>query len=228
MLKINIQGIKYPDFRLVVKDLIINEGDVIGIIGLNGGGKSTFFANLIDPFLYRQNTIEIMGDFSISISHILQSDRFVDMKLKEIASTFKKLNNYQGDIEKLAFEFQLEKYWSNYYTDLSGGEQQRFKFLLLLIFQKPGPSIMILDECTSYLDVLWKDILTDMIGKLIKQNSATFIVEHDFELINKFCNRILVFKKGEIIMDKKLDEEINVEFIKKHVGTYDFELNKEI
>lgn len=195
----------------------LNKGDCLGVIGLSGCGKSTLakaLLNIIDDNLeVINNEIYINGvlfDNSMRgkvISLLFQNPNSylnplitVGKQISEMLIYHKNMNKKDAKRETINFmkNFSLSEEIYDYYPfELSGGMQQKICLCICLIC---NPDILVLDECTSYLDANSKRNILDFIFKLQKENHFTIImISHDFKEIYKYCNKIAVMKKGEII-----------------------------
>lgn len=195
----------------------LNRGDCLGVIGLSGCGKSTLakaLLNIIDNDLkVVSNEIYVDGipfDNSMRgkvISLLFQNPNSylnplmtVGKQIAEMLIYHKNMNKKDAKKETINFmkNFSLSEEIYDYYPfELSGGMQQKICLCICLIC---NPDIVVLDECTSYLDVDSKKDILDFIFKLQKENHFTIImISHDFKEIYKYCNKIAVMKKGEII-----------------------------
>lgn len=162
---------KYFGDRLIldIKDLKIYSEDRIGLVGINGEGKTTLINILAGIDNEYEGTVKSYGKFSL----IGQLD-------KEI----------QGSIDSEAAKaFGANIKWD---SNLSGGEKTRFK--LAKGFYE-NSNMIIADEPTSNLDIEGIEILEE---KFRKYRGAFIIVSHDREFLDRLCNKIIDLNKGKI------------------------------
>lgn len=83
--------------------------------------------------------------------------------------------------------------------ELSGGQQQRAAIAGVLAMR---PSIIVLDEPTSFLDPKSAEEIVAVIAKLNRElNLTTLLVEHRLDLVSRYANRVIVMDKGEVVLD---------------------------
>lgn len=162
---------KYYGDRLVldIKNLKIYSEDRVGLVGINGEGKTTLINILLGKDNQYEGSVKRYGDFSI----IEQLDK----------------EGYGSINSEAAKAFGASTTWNDY---LSGGEKTRFK--LAKCFCEHSDMI-IADEPTSNLDIEGIEFLEK---KFKEYKSAFIIVSHDREFLDRLCNKIFDLNKGKI------------------------------
>ncbi|MEG2289189.1 MAG: ABC transporter ATP-binding protein [Clostridium sp.] len=222
---------KYPrskDYTLKNISIIIESGEKLSVVGLNGAGKTTFIKLLTR--LYEPTEGEILlneiniNEYSNEEYMKLLSVVFQDFKL--MAFSVKEniaLNNYKGskdeDIENALIESGLEKdilklpkgmdthIYKTFEEDgieFSGGQAQ--KLAISRSVYKDSP-IVVLDEPTAALDPIAEFEIYSKFNELIGGKTAIYI-SHRLSSC-KFCDKVAVFHNGEIIQHGTHDELIN-------------------
>lgn len=193
-------------------DITIESGEILGVVGQSGSGKSTFLKLL--------NQMETVSSGSLLIDQIevgklnKREQRLFRKKIAMIFQQFNLLSNVtvrenvalplkllgikdeQKVMAQLAFVGMADK--ADFYpSQLSGGETQRVAIARALISE---PKILLCDEPTSALD---PQNAAEIIA-LLKQVNQTYqttilIVSHDFEVIKKLCQRALLLEKGQLV-----------------------------
>jgi len=195
----------------------INQGDCLGIISKSGDGKSTLAKALLK--IYDNNVYLESGNIYLNNEELEASSRG-----KEISLLFQNPNSYLNPSmkvgkqidEMLIYHFKEKKNTAkqkaielmeeaginnastiyNYYPhEISGGMQQRISLCIALICR---PKVLILDECTSYLDKESKLNILSLIKELQLRHKFTLImISHDFKEIYSSCNKIAIMRKGK-------------------------------
>ena len=196
-------------------NLSINAGDIFGIAGESGSGKTTIAKILLG--LHRPSS----GHIQINNSDLEKLSEFKDYRkliqivyqnpgsslhrkrtISQILSVPLKFSGYNDRminerVKELLKMVDLPiSYSSMYPHELSGGQKQRVAIARALSLK---PKIIVLDEPTSALDVLIQGTVIDLLQKLKKELGLTYIfISHDLSLMRNFCNKIAIMFKGEI------------------------------
>jgi ABC transport system ATP-binding/permease protein len=178
---------------------IVLRNDRVGIIGANGGGKSTLInmiAGLIQPdtgVIDVGETVKI-GLFSQESYHMNENLRVIEF-IKEGAEL---LTTAEG--EKITASQMLEKFlfepavqWTPI-SKLSGGEKRRLHLLRVLM---EAPNVLLLDEPTNDLDIETLTILEDYIENF---QGAVIAVSHDRYFLDKMANKLFSFEEDGTIL----------------------------
>ena len=228
MLEVKNLSKKFGD--LVVLDNInitINKGDIIGIIGPSGTGKSTFLRslNLLEKpdsgeikYIDDETKEEINVSFPLKKSNkkealslrrktgmVFQKFNLFEHKtaLDNVSESLKIVKKYKKkEAEELALK-ELENVglanWKNHYPrHLSGGQQQRVALARTLALR---PDIILLDEPTSALDPELIGEVLHIIQKIAEQGYTMILVSHEMNFIRKVSTRVLFLDGGHIIED---------------------------
>ena len=181
---------QYGDgFSLKASGGNLREGEVLGIMGPNGIGKSTFvkiLAGEIKPdegepgievkISYKPQYIK--ADIPISVQDFLRGIS------KQFGTSY-----YEVEISK---PLQLERLYDNILTDLSGGELQRVAIAACL---SQEADLYILDEPSAHLDVEQRSMVTKVLNRFAENNRKTaMVVDHDIYMIDMLSQRLLVFE----------------------------------
>ena len=209
----------------------LKESEWIGIIGANGSGKSTLLKGILkfndsffgDIFLNGQNTKNFSRkSLSQKIAYLPQKiNSSLNITVEELVTlgrspykSFWEFNLDQEDIRIIneAIEIlDLTNLKYKYISELSGGQCQR-AFLAMTLSQ--DPEILLLDEPTTFLDINYQLKFLECIKKLIEFKKLSVIsVLHDINLACRFCDRIAIFKEGNLIdigKPKKVLNKINL------------------
>jgi ATP-binding cassette subfamily E protein 1 len=178
---------KYTNFSFKANTGEIRENCVIGILGKNGTGKTTFMKALagIEPVHIEKNKKEKILDLKLKVSYkpqyIEKEDKLVSQIIKE-----EKIN------KKICSTFNIENIIMKKISELSGGELQRFSIARCL---SKEADLYLLDEPSAYLDVEERINLAKAIKEIMNEKQKTaFVIDHDLLLISYVADNILVFQ----------------------------------
>lgn len=175
----------FGNFKFSAKPGAIKENHVIGILGKNGTGKTSFVKCLAGLEEVEIEGIKIKLDLDLKISYKPQyldtnSEDFVrDVIFKEKIS------------KNLASMFSLEVLYHKQIKTLSGGELQRFSIARALAKEA---DIYLIDEPSAYLDVEERISCAKAIKEIMIQTGKTaFVVDHDLLLISYLADSVILF-----------------------------------
>lgn len=205
-------------------DFTADEGELIGIIGHTGSGKSTFIQHLNGLLEPHSGTVFLDGEniwskknrkkirkvrFSVGLCFQYPEHQiFEDDVFKEIAFGPKQMGLENSEIEKRVLESMdfvgLERSMLHQSPfDLSGGQKRRVAIASILAMK---PKVLILDEPCAGLDPNGRDIILSMIRDYQRQSGNTVIfVSHSMEDVAKICSRVVVMNKGTVAYDGSVD-----------------------
>jgi ATP-binding cassette subfamily E protein 1 len=186
---------KYETFQLTVNGGTIRAGEVLGVVGANGMGKSTFAKLLAGVETPTTGKIETSLRISYKPQYIkADTSDTVEMFLRQRTSKFDSSLYKHEIIEALSLEVILQ----SPVDSLSGGELQRVAIAGCL---SRDADLYILDEPSAHLDVEQRVKVTRMIKHHAEGKSVgIMVIDHDIYLIDMISERILFFE-GEPGMD---------------------------
>ena len=205
-------------------NLSVNEGELIGIIGHTGSGKSTLiqhFNGLLQPHggkvfvddkdIWAKGNKKNIRQVRFAVGLCFQYPEyqiFEDTVYKEIAFGPKQMGLDDHEIDRRIKESIryvgispdiLEK--SPF--DLSGGQKRRVAIASIIAME---PRVLILDEPCAGVDRRGRDTILDLIKNYQRQKGNTVLfVSHSMEDVAKICSRVLVMNKGSVAMFGDVD-----------------------
>jgi ATP-binding cassette subfamily E protein 1 len=179
-----------PDaFSLTVDPGTVYEGEVLGVVGPNGIGKSTLaklFAGTLAP---DAGALDAHLDVAYKPQYVEADDPIrVDAFLSSIADDF---GTSHWDTE-IARPLSLDPIMEQQLPDLSGGERQRVAIAATLA---RDADLYLLDEPSAHLDVEQRVQATSAVRRYVENNDATaMVIDHDIYMIDLLADRLLVFE----------------------------------
>lgn len=184
-------------------DLEIQRGEILGIFGYSGCGKTSLSKVPADYLSPREGTVLIDGK-----PHRKKHFREVQLicqhpeKIINPLWRMKKIleEAYVPDPELLQTFGIREEWMDRYPIELSGGELQRFSIVRSL---HPQTKYLIADEMTTMLDAITQAFIWKNLLKIVKKrNLGLIVISHDKELVDHICDRCLYMKAGKISQTK--------------------------
>ena len=181
--------------RKVLDDVsfFLNSGDKVGIIGINGTGKSTLLKILAGA--EEPDSGRIIRTNGIRVSYLPQIPEFgehgsvLEQVLLHLPADLREAKEYEARsvLDKLGITDKERDI-----SSLSGGEKRRAGIAAALI--QPS-DVLLLDEPTNHIDNDTAQLLEEL---LIKYRGAIVMVTHDRYFLNKICSRIAEIDKGSV------------------------------
>jgi alpha-D-ribose 1-methylphosphonate 5-triphosphate synthase subunit PhnL len=201
----------------------MKEGEIIGLTGKSGSGKSSLMKCIYRTYL--ASTGEIIYQSKAGAVDLVKADdhRIIDLRKNEITycSQFlsviprvsavdvvcenlfrvEKDKDYARSqskimLEQLGLPYEL---WDAFPVTFSGGEQQRINVARAIIAK---PRFLLIDEPTASLDAKTKDVVVDMILQLKAEGTSVLVISHDEYTLERLCDRRIDLKFGEIISEE--------------------------
>ena len=213
--------------------LKILQGEILGILGPNGTGKTTLMKcmnNVLEPcegkVLYEGKVITEMTRRQIAkiIAYVPQyvNDLFDSTVVETVMMGRIPYSPFKFSEEDKAITFDvlkkmdLESFAFRNVTTMSGGERQRVFIARALVQQ---PKIILLDEPTSSLDPYNQLFILHTVARVVKENSlAAVLTIHDLNLAALFCDKILMLKDGGIFAYGDAKSVLTIENIEAMYG----------
>jgi len=224
MAKIELRNVtyKYPytrDYALKDVSHTFEAGKFYGIIGENGGGKTTL-CNLIRGLIPHFYKGKLKGDvivdgidirdwdlngLSAQIGYVFQNP-FTQISgikptvFEEVAMGLENLGVPKEEIIRKVTEvcklLKIEDLIKNNPNELSGGQRQRVAFASIISMET---EMLIIDEPTSQLDPEGTEDVFEIIKTLKESNRTLILVEHKIDMVAEYCDEVIVMNEGSIV-----------------------------
>ncbi|KAB2332717.1 ABC transporter ATP-binding protein [Bacillus mesophilum] len=193
----------------------IEPGEVIGLLGANGAGKSSAIMAVLGIEKSNYEELTMLGKSPIldrkevfqEVGVQFQETNFQDkLTILEACEQWESLYKQTADVPLLLQTFGLVGKETQLVKSLSGGERQRLSVLLALI---SNPKLVFLDELTTGLDtkarrMLWKQLLA-----MKEKGLAIVLTSHYMDEVEALCNKILILKEGKTVFHGTIQEAIH-------------------
>ena len=223
--------------RMILRkiDIHLNQSEMLGLLGSNGAGKSTFMNIVLgilrcdfgDIFLgsTKLTNIPIHERSKLGIAYLPQQTAIfrgltVYQNLLGIAQIVKKKVSEQEEVvEKLMAEFSITHLRNIKATSLSGGERRRTEIARCLI---SNPKVLLLDEPFAGVDLLSIQDIKELLLKLQHRGCAVLITDHNASQLLSVVDRSYVIANGTIVANGTPRQVVNTAEAKKLYFGEDF------
>ena len=216
-------------------DIQLNRGEMLGLLGSNGTGKSTFMNIILgvlkpdfgDVFLgnTKLTTLAIHERAKLGLAFLPQQSSIfrgltVFENLLAVAQIAKKKSEVQKKIvEKLMTEFSITHLKNVKATALSGGEVRRVEIARCLI---NNPSVLLLDEPFAGVDLLALEDIKSLLLKLQNRGCAVLLTDHNAGQLLSIVDRAYVIAHGTVVANGTPLQIVNMSEAKKFYFGEDF------
>lgn len=186
-------------------NISVNQGEVFGLLGSNGAGKTTAIDCILgtkqpdsgtarilgmNPKTERKKLFEMVG---VQFQELHYQDKITVGELCEMTSA---LYHNANDYKHLLLEFGLKEKSKSIVSELSGGQKQKLFVLLALI---PLAKVIFLDELTTGLDTKARRDIWNTLKKLKENGLTVFLVSHFMDEVEALCDTVCILKQGKIV-----------------------------
>ena len=195
----------------------VEGGQIYGLLGPNGAGKTTtlrMLSGLLTPsagsaYIQGINMQSNKTEARKKLGFLTgEMDLYRRLKPKEVLTYFGKL--YQVDnteleirISRLMEVFGINEFKDRMCEKLSTGQKQRVSIARTLVHD---PSVVILDEPTTGLDIMASEFILSFIQKIAREDNKTVIFStHNLTEVERLCDQIGILRKGNLIYDGAID-----------------------
>jgi branched-chain amino acid transport system ATP-binding protein len=218
----------------------ISPGDIVGVIGANGAGKTTF-VNMITGYLkpsagrifFRDRDITRLKPRqvmrigicrSFQIAQLFPELSVLDNLLIAISSCDRAWPNFLEPLkspdriraaEQVLADYRIAAFRDSIVATLPQGVRKLIDIAMAMVSR---PAVLLLDEPTSGVSVEEKFEMLETIMTAVRGADATVLfVEHDIEIVERYASRVLAFYDGRIIADGAPETALNDPDVRKYV-----------
>ena len=194
----------------------VRPGEIFGIIGANGSGKTTTLECVqglrqpdtgririfgLDPQAERGRLRRLVG------SQLQESELPDRLRVWEALDLFASLSPAGADWHELLRDWGLVDKRDTAFARLSGGQRQRLLVALALVNR---PRVVFLDEMTTGLDPAARRVAWELIEQIRARGTAVVLVTHFMDEAERLCDRLAVFRAGRVVAEGSPAELIGV------------------
>lgn len=195
----------------------VKEGSVLGLIGANGGGKTTILRMVSGIISQTSGTLNVLGSnqqkhtgrTNKEIAYMAQSfSMYGELTVREnlrFRADIYGINEAEKHIVDVLQQFNLEAYADMRAVNLSGGWARMLQLATSVLHQ---PKLLLLDEPTAGLDAYARQLVWQHIDKLAKSGIGIIISTHDLNEASQ-CNDVLLLSAGNLLASGSPCELIN-------------------
>lgn len=195
------RGIKGYRKLQVLKDIDfeVHQGEFFGVVGRNGGGKSTLLKLISQIYYPEQGSISVTGklvpfiELGVGFNPELTGRENVYLNGALLGFTSEQVDAMYDDIVEFA---ELEEFMDQKLKNYSSGMQVRLAFSVAI---KAQGDILVLDEVLAVGDEAFQRKCNDFFTEIRKDPTKTVIlVTHDMNSVKKYCTRAMMISDGEV------------------------------
>ena len=201
--------------------LRLEEGEILGLLGPNGCGKSTVLNIVCKLLSYDDGQVHLMGE---SLSELGYRARglvglctqhcalYPDLFPAENLHFFARLyglseKECKQRVAELMSDFELESFATTQVGQLSGGWKQRLHLAVSLIHR---PKLLVLDEPTAAVDVEARMQLWRLIEGLRDNGTTILLTSHHLAEAERLCSRVALMRNGKVIAEGSIPELLSL------------------
>lgn len=213
MLKIKNLNKSFGDFQ-VLKDINLNaeSGQIYGLVGSNGCGKTTLLKHIMNIYKQDSGTVQFKGETVGENSDIIDDFYYVqDSLFFPHQYTLAKLFQYEKllykNISQVKFEylvnlFNIDK--NKNLNKMSKGQRKQAAFIMAIAVQ---PKVLLLDEIVDGLDAVIKRKFWEvLIQEVMDNNMVVIISSHDLKELDNICDKVGIMHEGRILKEENLEK----------------------
>ncbi|WMM24906.1 ABC transporter ATP-binding protein [Tissierella sp. MB52-C2] len=200
-----------------VNDVSISamRGEVFGLLGANGAGKSTTIECILGTKKFDKGTVSILGMnpqterkklFERVGVQFQESNYQEKITVAELCEVTGSLYENPSDYSELLKQFGLSDKLKSQVNELSGGQKQRLFIVLALI---PSPEVVFLDELTTGLDARARRDVWKCLANLKSKGLTIFLASHFMDEVEALCDKICILKNGKTVFYGTIQEAVD-------------------
>ena len=211
MIQIKNMSFGYKKHKLLYNklDLILEKGNIYGLLGRNGAGKSTLLKNMIGLLFPTEGSISINGFIPkrrlpnfLQIIYLIPEEVYVPgLTIKNYLRLFSPFYPKFDEQKFFAYLNVLEVATENKLNTLSFGQQKKFVIAFSLAC---NTEILLLDEPTNGLDIPSKKQFRKLIASVMDDERMIFISTHQIRDLDNLIDSVVIVDDGQLLLNASL------------------------
>ena len=195
-------------------DFSVRRGEIVGLLGANGAGKSTVIECILGTKRPDHGTVSILEKnpeterkqiFERVGVQFQEASYQEKITVEELCRVTAALYNDAGSYVELLKQFGISDKAKAQISQLSGGQKQRLFIVLALI---PNPEVVFLDELTTGLDAKARRNVWKCLANLKIKGLTMILTSHFMDEVEALCDRIMILKKGKSVFCGTVSEAV--------------------
>jgi len=205
--------VDYSDLRAVANvSFDAKPGSVTAVIGPNGAGKTTTMEVCSGVRTATSGTVSVLGldpqrdrlKMNSRIGVMLQDGGvYPSARVGEVLEHYCNLFGNRQRASDLILAVDLGSKRQDTWRKLSGGEKQRLSLALALAAK---PELIFLDEPTSGVDIVGRDLIREIVGNLAKSGCTVILATHELDEAQRMADHVVMFNHGRLIANSSLQD----------------------
>jgi ABC-2 type transport system ATP-binding protein len=191
-------------------DLSVPRGQVVGLLGPSGGGKTTLIRCVVGVQRIAAGTVSVLGapagarSLRGRIGYVTQAPSvYADLSVRANIRYFAQLQGRRGvqideDVRRVTDAVDLAEHLEAKVANLSGGQRSRVSLAAALVGR---PELLVLDEPTVGLDPVLRRDLWDLFHRLADDGVTLFVSSHVMDEATR-CDRLMLLREGRLLADE--------------------------
>jgi ABC-2 type transport system ATP-binding protein len=191
-------------------DLDVPAGQLVGLLGPSGGGKSTLMRSVVGAQRVAGGEVTVLGlpaghrELRSRVGYVTQAASvYDDLTIGENLRYFAKVVSAPpDDVERVLAQVDLADRSGSVVSELSGGQRSRVSLAVALLGR---PELLVLDEPTVGLDPVLRRDLWQLFRSLAENGATLLVSSHVMDEATR-CDRLVMLHEGQVLADATLDE----------------------
>jgi ribosome-dependent ATPase len=200
-------------------DMVLRQGEILGLLGANGAGKTTFIKMLLGLLPVDDGELYLLGGrvksdrerqkLKSKIGYVSQHFAlYRDMSVRENLAYFAAMHQIPAAerdrlIDQYAHELSFSRYLDAMPQDIPLGINQRFSIAAAIMHE---PVVLFLDEPTSGVDAMARGQFWELLRELKQKWKIAILITTHYMSEAEYCDRVVLLKEGKKVADERLEE----------------------